>query len=273
MLPLSGLVLASALAVSAAPKPVPIVQLSPAGDSAIVVGASQGSRWVGWEKAGKLITAGRLFQFYNQNGTVRVARVKKPELSQASGSAFNVDLATKLATRSPLIGMAGATWKPVPRIPKRLDPRAPDLTAAVAELLRSKGVAKPRVVIQAAWEVDLDGDGSSETLISARSPGYAESGNPDGPARLSSGAFSGVFLRRKAEGKSATSMVAGEVYPKVPEETPAANLFELSQVIDLNGDGSMEIVISSHYYEGGGVVVAEWKGGKLKGVLSCADGA
>jgi hypothetical protein len=113
-------------------QPVPIIHRSPGGETAMVLGASQGASWLGWEKAHRLISAGRSFKFYGLGTTAVGSRAEKPVLSPASGSAYNVRL---------------------------------------------------------------------------------------------------------------------------------------------NGDGTMEIVVHYHYYEGGGVTAAEWKNGKLKGVLSCVDGA
>lgn len=258
---------------AAATQAVPILHAAPGGDSAIVVGASQGSRWVGWEKAHRLIAAGRSFKFYDQRTAVGTSRVQKPMLSPASGSAYNVRLSTRSTAKTPLIGLAGATWTVVPRAPGKLDAGMPALAAAVAELLRTKGVASPRVEVAAAWEVDLDGDGTRETLIVAASPGYVKALTEGDGTSLPAGAFSGVFLRATMARKTVTRMVAGEVYPRGTGEGSPPQSFGLTQVADLNGDGAMEIVVHSHYYEGGGVTVVQWKGGKLRNVLSCADGA
>ena len=109
----------------AAAQAVPILHVAPGGDSAIVVGASRGSTWLGWEQAHRLIAAGRSFRFYDQRAAVAVWRVQKPVLSPASGSAYNVRLRARSTAKTPLVGLAGATWKVVPRAPLKLDAGLP----------------------------------------------------------------------------------------------------------------------------------------------------
>jgi hypothetical protein len=43
--------------------------------------------------------------------------------------------------------------------------------------------------------------------------------------------------------------VAGEVYPK-PDESVAPNVYQVTAVLDLNGDGKLEVIVHSFYYEG-----------------------
>ena len=40
--------------------------------------------------------------------------------------------------------------------------------------------------------------------------------------------------------------VAGEVYPK-PDESVAPNLYQVIAVLDLNGDGKLEVIVPSFY--------------------------
>ena len=57
-------------------------------------------------------------------------------------------------------------------------------------------------------------------------------------------------------------MVAGEFYPKNEFEYDG-NIFEISSLADLNGDGKLELVIYSRYYEGNALTVFEMKAGSL----------
>jgi hypothetical protein len=220
-----------------------------------------------------LIRAGDSFTFYDPTGRVGQSTVGKPELSQASGTAYTVRPKGKLKSKRALIGLSGATWKLVPRSPQPVDAKAAGVAAGVTDLLRAKSISSPRVKISAAWRVDLDGDGSIETLVVAASPGYLKIARGEGGAAVTSGAFSGVFLQRTVGGKPLTRLVAGELYPKGVPDGSTPQLAELCLLADLNGDGALEIVVDSHYYEGESVTVAQWKNGRLQGVLACSDGA
>lgn len=44
-------------------------------------------------------------------------------------------------------------------------------------------------------------------------------------------------------------------------------------MLDLNGDGKLEIIVRSHYYEGAETTIYDCSGGECKGVLSVACGA
>jgi len=58
-----------------------------------------------------------------------------------------------------------------------------------------------------------------------------------------------VILRRVIRGKVQMQVVAGEVYPK-PDESVAPNVHKISAVLDLNGDGKLEVIVQLFYYEG-----------------------
>lgn len=51
------------------------------------------------------------------------------------------------------------------------------------------------------------------------------------------------------------------------------NTYDLTSILDLNGDGSMEIVVYSYYYEGSFTTVYELKDGKAKTVLDAGCGS
>lgn len=259
-------------AVAAAPdKTVTIVQAYPDGIGAIVVGASQGSRWVRWKQAHTLIQAGQTFEFYNRQGLAGKSPVSKPTLSEASGEAYNVTLTHPLKSRAPLLGVSGAAWKLLPRPAVDLRQSDSRLVSAVAGFLRTQGVRRPRVVIETAQQVDLDGNGTRETVIVAASPNYEKLVSSVGELSPKKGDFSGVFLQYTVGGKSAVKMVAGEIRRDGQNDVVPQSYY-LTRLADLNGDGAIEMVLNYHYYEGGGVTVAQWKGGRLTSVLECGDG-
>jgi hypothetical protein len=142
---------------------------------------------------------------------------------------------------------------------------------AAAEILKSKGIANPKVILTQVIRVDLDGDGLEEVLVSATNYARFEPGGrltPDSRA----GDYSLVFLRKEVQGKVVTSIIAGEYYPKA-KKFNAPNEHRVIGVLDLNGDGILEIVLSGRYYEGDWVDAYRVDGTKIIKLFTMGCGA
>ncbi len=140
--------------------------------------------------------------------------------------------------------------------------RNPDATQsvyveAVGDFLKAGEIADPKVRITRILRVDLEGDGEEEVLISATNyfsedkSDHSAAPFPEAPIESPRrGSYFVVILRRIVAGKVQTQLVAGEVYPK-PDEPVAPNVHQVTAVLDLNGDGKLEVIVHSFYYEGG----------------------
>jgi hypothetical protein len=127
----------------------------------------------------------------------------------------------------------------------------------------------PEIKITRIVRVDLDGDGEEEVLVSATNYGDDEEGIS---ANAPGGSYSVVLLRRVVAGKVETKMIAGEIYP-AKKTFSAPNAYQILAVIDLDGDGKLEVVLESAYYEGGATTVYGFKGRKIEELLSVECGA
>lgn len=114
---------------------------------------------------------------------------------------------------------------------------------------------------------DLEGDGTDEVAITAK---RMVDGDPS--PRIGAGDYALVALRRLAGGVVHTLLLEGEFYPEA-HEFAAPNEFTLTNVLDLNGDGRMEIVVDSRYYEGFAVAVFDITAAGARGVLGAGCGA
>jgi len=65
--------------------------------------------------------------------------------------------------------------------------------------------------------------------------------------------------------------VAGEVYLK-PDESVAPNVYQVTAVLDLNGDGKLEVIVHSFYYEGSQTTIYRCELDKIEAVLSVECG-
>ncbi len=234
--------------------------------SGILLGASDGAKWVKAESAAKLLPAKQDFRLFDLTGEIGKAEGGKaaPD-DQVCPDTFIVPL-TPTAER-PAIALAAA-WNPLPRKPQRADVTQQGYLDATRVFLESRGLKNPAVKIKQIIRIDLEGDGEEEVLISATN--YLK----DGDGVLSSaraGAYSCVFLRRVAKGKVQTQFIAGEFYPKA-KTFNAPNEYKIGAVLDLNGDGVMEVVVESAYYEGGSTSVYRCTETKVTEILSAGCG-
>lgn len=139
---------------------------------------------------------------------------------QQSGSTLSIE------AREPLL--AGA----VPRAPRRVRvlPPSPAYEAAARRFLGLHGIKVAQARVTRVLRVDLDGDGTDETLVEATNGEVANSA----PA----GAYSLVLLR---------ALRGGRVVETALEFTPAiqGGVLDSAQVrgiADLDGDGRMEVL-------------------------------
>lgn len=167
-----------------------------------------------------------------------------------------------------------APWNALPRKAQVIDPAQKVYVNAARDFLQTKGIKQPKVKIEKILGIDLDGDGE-EVLISATNYFQKEQG---APMRSPAGSYSMVLLRRVVAGKVETHLVAGEFYPKAYKSTDhnasfnAPNAYTLIAVLDLDGDGKMEIVVGSNYYEGGETTIYRCDPKKIKAAFSCLRG-
>jgi hypothetical protein len=166
-----------------------------------------------------------------------------------------------------------APWDALPRKPKVIDTTQKVYIEAARDFLKTKGIEQPEVKIDNILRVDLDGDGEEEVLISAKNY-FSKDGHV--PMRSLAASYSMVLLRRVVARKVETQLNAGEFYPKAAQEEgrfDAPNAYKVIATLDLDGDGKMEIVVGSHYYEGEEATIYRCDPKKSEALLSVACGA
>lgn len=237
----------------------------------MILGASRGGKWIAAEKTHALLKKGDKYRFYTLKGYDRTATGSKPELSEASGQAYYIRFpATKQDPAEDGIGLGGA-WNPMPRLSRAESVGQKVYLDAVAAVLNTKGLVGVKPNITKILRVDLFGKGQDAVLIEAASPNYKLStGFENDPPEPNT--YSCVILRMVVGGKLTTTVMGGAFYTRTGGTGPVEK-YNIENILDLNGDGVMEIVVRSHYYEGGGSAVFEVKSGTPKQVLEEGDGA
>jgi hypothetical protein len=233
----------------------------------MIIGAKGEGGWQTSEQAGKELKAGRLFRLYTLDGLIGEATGGKPTPNpDVCPDIWELTLSP--AADQSAIGVA-APWDPSPRMARKADVSQAVYQEAVRDFLIEKGFRDPVVGITELLRVDLDGDGEDEVLLGATNYSVEPDTTPETAA---AGNYSFVLLRHIVDGKVRAQLVDGEFYPK-PDAMATPNRYKVRGLLDLDGDGILEIVVESAYYEGGGIAVWKLSEGKLSRVLEMACGA
>jgi hypothetical protein len=236
-----------------------------------LLGGSAGGQWVKPEAAAGLIPGGESYRLYTLTGEAGASVGGKPAKGEDNcADTLYVTLTPYPAGRGSLVAVAGP-WNAMPR-PIKIAATEPQVyKEAAAEILKSKGIANPKVNLTQVIRVDLDGDGEEEALVSATNYArFKPHGGLTPDARA--GDYSLVFLRQVVQGKVITSIITGDFYPKAKKFTGPAE-HRIIGVLDLNGDGRLEVVLSGRYYEGDWVEAYRIQGAKITKLFNMGCGA
>ncbi len=210
------------------------------------------------------LKGGEPYRVYNLTAPLGAATGTAPaSIGEPCEDTLQVDLRPQTSGATLAVG---GTWNPQPRLARAESTTQEVYRQAAAVVLRDHGIANPHVQLTQVLRADLDGDGESEVLVTATY--YANGAFPPATA----GDYSMVFLRKVVAGKVETVVLDGNFYPKAVE-FGASVTFNVTSLLDLNGDGTLEVVVSARYYEGAGTTVYEINGTQSKEVLSCACGS
>ena len=239
----------------------PIVEV----DTGYLFGGSADGKWIKAEKAAKPMKGRTAFRVFGLTQEIGKATGGKPKPAEAEVCADMLEVSLPSKSKDGVIALS-APWNALPRKPQIADPTQQVSVDAVREFLESRRVTDPQVKITRILRVDLDGDGEEEMLINATN--YPDDEPPMDTAVP--GGYSMVLLRRVVAGKVQTELIAGDFYVK--DESSPAYVYKVPAVLDLNGDGMLEIIVHSQYYEGSETTIYDCSGGKCEAALSVGCG-
>jgi len=110
-------------------------------------------------------------------------------------------------------------------------------------LLKKNGLKDTEVSVDHVYQVDLDGDGGDEVLIFANH--YANRLRGDG---VLDGDYS-LLLLRQLKGNQVQTVPLYERYITEDSQYARAGYIEIVGLLDLNGDGDMEILARELFYK------------------------
>jgi hypothetical protein len=244
-------------------EPHPIVEV----DTGYFFGATSAGKWIKAEKAAKVVGAETTYRVYGLMESLGETKGGKPApLEDVCMETMNVSLSPK--PEAGVIALA-APWDALPRKARVAAGTQQVYIDVVRDFLKRRGIKDPKVKIKRVLRVDLDGDGEDEELVSATN--YLSAEDEEVPASSPEGSYSIVLLRQMVGGKLKTRVVAGEVHADA-KHSDAPNWYDVSAVLDLDGDGKLEVVVHSHYYEGGSTTIYRCTPSKITPLLEVACG-
>jgi len=253
----------------------PAAQLHPIveAQTGYLFGATADGKWIKAEKAAKALRGDMTYHLYGLTESLGEAEGGQPKPSEEDVCSDVLTVSLSPSPDKAAIALA-APWNGLPRKVQLVDGTQQVYIDAVRDFLKTKGIDEPEVKIENILRVDLDGDGQEQVLISATNYLQKEEG---APMRSPAGSYSMVLLRRVVGGRVETQLVQGEFYPKAykdDEESSfnAPNIYKVTAVLDLDGDGKMEVVVASQYYEGGATTIYRCNSEKIEELLSVACG-
>jgi hypothetical protein len=246
----------------------PIVEVQ----TGYLFGATADGKWIKADEAAKSIGDEATYRIYGLTQSLGEAKGGKPKPSEEDVCSDVLTVSLSPKPDKGAIALA-APWNALPRKPRVSDTTQQVYVEAVRDFLKTKGIEQPKVKIENILRIDLDGDGEEEVLISATN--YF-SKKDRVPMRSPAGSYSMVLLRRVVAGKVETQLVQGEFYPKAYVSSDssfnAPNAYSVIAVLDLDGDGKMEVVVASNYYEGAETTIYRCDPKKVEALLSVACG-
>jgi len=159
-------------------------------------------------------------------------------------------------------------WNALPRVPKKLSSKNKQYQEIVQKILISHGLGKDIPInIRQIVKVDLEGDGVDEVLIAA------DNITPPARAYYRNNEYSILLLRKVIGGGVKNIFIAKDIIitkKEFEEITPVTH--EVKSFIDADGDGILEVMIQSEYYEGISYGLYKVVGDEIKLLLEATVG-
>lgn len=235
-------IIASSHGISASKKVCAVVDRN-----SFLVGGTVDGKWVSASKISPYLSGKERYQIYWCDKRFG------PERSGKLSSDYYINMTPDMEGS---IAVSG-TWNALPRMLQPLNEKDKNYVSAVRSALKQQGITgKISTTIRDVVSVDLEGDGTNETLISAHSSNW----NPDNPLPNQ---YSTVLLQRYVRGKLQTIPIAINLY-RANDRSYIPMFYGIEGAWDLDGNGDLEIVINyaSAPFESYGTLIYGLKSGK-----------
>ena len=228
------------------------------GSFLLVGGIKKGDGWISRVQAAQYMFNEMDYDFFNPNGSVQI-QGSALEFDPTCGNHF---MPSSAVLPEAMVGVASA-WITEKRGTTDLSTDDPAYNQAVAEWFQSQGNSPAEIRITRILQVDMEGDGVNEVLLSA-------SYFTEKFAFLTETGDYSVVLMRKVIGNNVLTIPLVKDYyvSSDPElEMSYPNTYTLAEAIDLNSDGTLEVIVDVRRWEGSGAIVYRVDGQNVREVM------
>jgi hypothetical protein len=246
----------------------------------MLIGVLSGQKWLGDQAAAKFVRGGENFRLFSNTGLSGNAKGGKPKSFGAPcEETFGVGLTPNHQLKTAFEIAVTSTWNPRPRAITVLPNNSVPYLKIAKDFLETKGLKNPVIILTSILKTDIDNDKSDEVFMVGRRFQETASDSYSPPVNGKKGDYSFVLMRKIVNGKVETISLGDDLILNdiatgaVPIENHLAQFYDIAGVVDLNGDGKLELVIYDAYYEGEGFEILEWTGNKFVSRASSGCGA
>ena len=225
----------------------------------LVGGVIKDHGWVSGVQAAQYMGNEMNYDFFNPNGSIQV----QGNDIEFSPTCRNHYMRSSFVLPEPMVGVASG-WITEKRSITDLSTDDPFYVQAVTEWFQSQGNAPTEIHITRILQADIEGDGVNEVLLSAsffKEKTFTFS--------TETGDYSIVLMRKVIGNNILTIPLVKDYYvSSVPNiETSYPNTYTLAEAVDLNGDGTLEVIVDVRRWEGWGAIVYRVDGQNVREVM------
>lgn len=237
----------------------PVLYAARNGSAFLLVGGIKEDRgWLSGADASAYVNSEANYDFFSPSAS-----------TQAGGGAFefsptcrNYFMRPSAVLPDRMVGVASA-WISEKRVTRELSTDDPSYIQAVHEWFKSQGNSPTEIHITRILQVDIEGDGINEVLLSAA---YFK----DVSGHMTETDDYSVVLMRKVIGDQVRTIPLVQDY--YVSSVPAVELsypktYTLVDALDLNHDGTLEVIVEVSRWEGGGAIVYRVDGQNVREVM------
>lgn len=197
-----------------------------------VVGGTVDGKYVNAEMISKYIENAADYSLYSMTGLLGKSKGLKSEIRFANG-----DYYIEFEKPQEIAFAIQGDWKVLPRVPIIRESHRIENEAIIKALLSQNGLANAPILIKQVVDVDIDGDGTIETFVTAcnlTDKDYEEIS--EGTFTDANEKYSMIVMLKKAKGQE-KAIVISESYKDAVE-------YKINYFADIDGDGKMELSVN-----------------------------
>jgi hypothetical protein len=222
----------------------------------LVGGVKKDRGWLSGADASSYLDPETSYDFFSPNRFIQVPG----STIERSLTCENYFMHSSVAMPESMVGVASG-WILQRRAIRDLATDDPAYIQAVGEWFQSHGNSPAAIHITRILQTDIEGDGVNEVLLSA-------SFFKDTSGHMTETADYSIVLMRKVVGNEVRMIpLISEYYISSAPELSFPNTYSLADALDLNQDGTLEIIVGVSHWEGLGALVYRVDGQNVREVM------